>query len=73
ANETSTKKKQNFYIEHPDVSKRSEEETNAWRNKCGIVIQGEGIPKPAMTFEEASMPEYVLREVMKQGFSAPTP
>ncbi|CAM9478520.1 unnamed protein product, partial [Scytosiphon promiscuus] len=65
--------KQNFYIEHPDVSKRSEEETSAWRNKCGIVIQGEGIPKPAMTFEEASMPEYVLREVMKQGFSAPTP
>lgn len=64
---------QNFYIEHPDVSKRSEQETGAWRNKCGIVIQGEGIPKPAMTFEEASMPEYVLREVMKQGFSAPTP
>lgn len=64
---------QNFYIEHPDVSKRSEHETTAWRNKCGIVIQGEGIPKPAMTFEEASMPEYVLREVMKQGFSAPTP
>lgn len=67
------KNNQNFYIEHPDVSKRSDDETLAWRNKCGIVIQGEGIPKPAMTFEEASMPEYVLREVMKQGFSAPTP
>lgn len=64
---------QNFYIEHPDVSARSDGETTKWRNHCGIVIQGDGIPKPAMTFEEASMPEYVLREVMKQGFSAPTP
>ncbi|CAM9501481.1 unnamed protein product [Ectocarpus sp. 8 AP-2014] len=26
-----------------------------------------------MTFEEASMPEYVLREVLKQGFPKPTP
>lgn len=24
--------------------------------------------KPVMTFEEASMPEYVLKEVLKQGF-----
>lgn len=64
---------QNFYIEHPDVSRRTDEETHAWRNKCQIVIHGNGIPKPAMTFEEASMPEYVLKEVMKQGFSAPTP
>ena len=64
---------QNFYIEHPQVSKRTDHETSAWRQSCQIVIHGEGIPKPAMTFEEASMPEYVLREVMKQGFNAPTP
>lgn len=55
------------------MSRRTDEETHAWRNKCQIVIHGSGIPKPAMTFEEASMPEYVLKEVMKQGFSAPTP
>lgn len=64
---------QNFYIEHPDVSKRTDDETTKWRQSCGIVIQGDGIPKPAMTFEEASMPEYVLKEVMKQGFERPTP
>ena len=34
---------------------------------------GEGIPKPVMTFEEASMPEYVLTEVLKQGFEKPSP
>lgn len=63
----------NFYIPHPDVTQRTEAEAAAWRAKHGIVIQGEGIPVPVFTFEEASMPEYVLNEVMKQGFPAPTP
>ncbi|CAN0064657.1 unnamed protein product [Pylaiella littoralis] len=63
----------NFYIEHPHVTGRSSAEGDAWRQSVGINIQGEGIPKPVMTFEEASMPEYVLREVLKQGFPKPTP
>lgn len=63
----------NFYIEHPDVTKREETEAARWRTKHGITVQGHGIPKPVFTFEEASMPEYVLQEVMKQGFDAPTP
>ncbi|CAN0064231.1 unnamed protein product, partial [Ectocarpus sp. 4 AP-2014] len=63
----------NFYIEHPHVTSRSHEEGDAWRRSVGITIQGDGIPKPVMTFEEASMPEYVLREVLKQGFAKPTP
>ncbi|EED88448.1 atp-dependent RNA helicase [Thalassiosira pseudonana CCMP1335] len=62
-----------FYIEHPDVSKRPETEAQAWRASKQIVIVGEGIPKPCMTFEEASMPEYVLSEVIKCGFDKPTP
>ena len=59
----------NFYIEHPVVRGRSEEEAERWRRDHEIVIKGRGIPKPVMTFEEASMPEYVLREVLKQGFA----
>mmetsp|Transcript_23245 Transcript_23245/g.26481 ORF Transcript_23245/g.26481 Transcript_23245/m.26481 type:complete len:516 (+) Transcript_23245:125-1672(+) len=62
-----------FYIEHPDVTKRPEEEANAWRASKGIVIVGRDVPKPCMTFEEASMPEYILNEVLKQGFANPTP
>ncbi len=62
-----------FYIEHPDVTKRPEEEANAWRSSKQMVIQGDGVPKPCMTFEEASMPEYILSEVLKQGFDKPTP
>ena len=62
-----------FYIEHPDVTKRPEAEAEAWRASKQIVVIGEGVPKPCMTFDEASMPEYILTEVLKQGFDKPTP
>merc|ERR1719181_2102847 len=68
-----SKFEKNFYIEHPDVRGRTEESAVAWRSKVGITIVGNGIPKPVFTFEEASMPEYVLKEVLKQGFKEPTP
>ena len=63
----------NFYMEHPDVSKRSDQEAEAWRASKQIVVRGTDVPKPCMTFDEASMPEYVLSEVMKCGFDRPTP
>eukprot|EP01084_Bolivina_argentea_P305758 528231_1 len=63
----------NFYIEHPDVEKRSEAHAKEWRAKNEVIICGDGIPKPVLTFDEAPMPEVVLTEVLKQGFSAPTP
>ena len=62
-----------FYIEHPDVSKRPEEEANAWRASKGIVVNGTDVPKPVFTFDEASMPQYILTEVIKCGFDKPTP
>jgi len=49
------------------VTKRSDAEAEQWRASVQIQINGAGIPKPCMTFEEASMPAYVLSEVMKQG------
>jgi hypothetical protein len=63
----------NFYIEHPDVKRRSEQIADEWRRHNEITVVGRGIPKPVFNFEEASMPEYVLREVLKQGFKAPSP
>jgi ATP-dependent RNA helicase DDX5/DBP2 len=62
-----------FYIEHPDVTKRPDSDADAWRASKQIVVVGSGVPKPCMTFEEASMPEYILSEVMKCGFDKPTP
>jgi ATP-dependent RNA helicase DDX5/DBP2 len=63
----------NFYIEHPDVSARAEQEADSWRASKQIVVRGDDVPKPVLTFEEASMPEYVLSEVLKCGFDKPTP
>ena len=63
----------NFYIEHPAVTKRSDADADDWRRKHNITVIGTGVPKPTLTFEEASMPEYVLSEVLKQGFDKPTP
>ncbi|GFH54277.1 ATP-dependent RNA helicase [Chaetoceros tenuissimus] len=62
-----------FYIEHPDVTERPIAEAEEWRRSKQMKIEGEGVPKPCMTFEEASMPEYILGEVLKQGFDRPTP
>lgn len=62
-----------FYIEHPDVTARPVEEADKWRESKQIKVVGQGVPKPCMTFEEASMPEYILSEVLKQGFDKPTP
>lgn len=59
----------NFYIEHPAVTKRDEQSAEAWRAEQGITVIGRGVPKPVFTFDEASMPEYVLKEVLKQGFT----
>ena len=62
-----------FYIEHPAVQARSEAEAEAWRASKQMVVVGEGVPKPCLTFEEASMPEYILKEVLRCGFEKPSP
>ena len=49
------------------------EDAEAWRKSVEITISGRGVPKPCMTFEEASMPSYVQDEVLKCGFDKPTP
>ena len=46
----------NFYIEHPAVSSRTEAEAVEWRKTVGISVFGDGIPKPCLSFDEASMP-----------------
>eukprot|EP01036_Dinobryon_divergens_P058619 gene58619-78202_t len=35
----------NFYIEHPEVTKRPEQDAEAWRRANEITIAGRGIPK----------------------------
>lgn len=62
----------NFYHEHPNVTKRTDEEVQKWRQENEVIVSGTGVPKPVLTFEESPFPEYVLEEVYKAGFKKPT-
>ncbi len=62
----------NFYVEHPDVTARSEREIEEYRLKHEMNCFGKNVPKPVFSFAEASFPNYVLSEVEKLGFNSPT-
>ena len=44
-----------------------------YREMKSLFVQGQDIPKPVTTFEEANFPDYVYNILMKQGFVEPTP
>ena len=45
-----------FYIEHPDVTRRTDAECDQFRQERKITVMGRGCPKPITTFDEASFP-----------------
>ena len=61
-----------FYKEDPIVSARSEREVADFRRSKEITVQGNHVPRPVHTFDEAGFPKYVMDEVKAQGFAAPT-
>lgn len=62
----------NFYHEDPAVSARSEEEIAKFREENEMTISGREIPRPITNFKEAGFPDYVLKEVLAEGFEKPT-
>jgi ATP-dependent RNA helicase DDX5/DBP2 len=62
-----------FYQEHPDVQRMTQEEVDEFRRQHAMNLQGHGIPKPVRSFVEASFPDYLLNELKAAGFSNPTP
>ncbi|KAI8811853.1 P-loop containing nucleoside triphosphate hydrolase protein [Cladochytrium replicatum] len=62
----------NFYREHPEVTSQSTHQVEDFRRKHDIRVFGNDIPKPVETFEQASFPSYVLKEIFAAGFKAPT-
>eukprot|EP00429_Kryptoperidinium_foliaceum_P133981 CAMPEP_0176271962 /NCGR_PEP_ID=MMETSP0121_2-20121125/45470_1 /TAXON_ID=160619 /ORGANISM="Kryptoperidinium foliaceum, Strain CCMP 1326" /LENGTH=575 /DNA_ID=CAMNT_0017612123 /DNA_START=85 /DNA_END=1813 /DNA_ORIENTATION=+ len=72
--ESLIKFEKNFYQEHPAVVAMSPDEAEHVRRSKNItVVEGDNIPKPVRTFEEASFPEYVLEEIQRAGFREPSP
>ncbi|KAI9282017.1 P-loop containing nucleoside triphosphate hydrolase protein [Umbelopsis sp. AD052] len=69
---TMPKFEKNFYVEHPNVAARTEQEVTDIRNSFDMKLFGDNVPKPVTSFEEAGFPSYVLKEVLELGFTAPT-
>ncbi|TVY52580.1 ATP-dependent RNA helicase dbp2 [Lachnellula cervina] len=61
-----------FYKEDPLVTNRSEADVLKFRKEHSIAVQGNDVPRPVETFDEAGFPPYVMSEVKAQGFPAPT-
>ncbi|KAJ3970653.1 RNA helicase, partial [Lentinula raphanica] len=62
----------NFYVEDKRVSARSDREIEEFRRSKEIRIQGLNVPRPVTSFEEVGFPEYLMKTIRAQGFSAPT-
>ncbi|KAJ8681852.1 hypothetical protein QAD02_017644 [Eretmocerus hayati] len=65
--------KKDFYVPHPNVSNRHPREVQEYRELHKITLKGERVPNPIRYFEEGNFPDYVMREIARQGYTEPTP
>ncbi|KAK6125109.1 hypothetical protein DH2020_041173 [Rehmannia glutinosa] len=63
----------NFYVESPSVAAMSEGEVEEYRRRREITVEGKDVPKPVKSFRDVGFPDYVMQEVVKAGFTEPTP
>ncbi|KAJ2217627.1 ATP-dependent RNA helicase dbp2 [Coemansia sp. RSA 487] len=71
--ETLQRFEKNFYTEHESVAARSEQEVDEYRQQFEMIVTGDSIPKPIISFGETNFPDYVMNEITKLGFEKPTP
>ncbi|CAK9833470.1 Probable ATP-dependent RNA helicase DDX17 [Anthophora retusa] len=64
--------KKDFYIPHEAVQNRDPRTVEQYRSEKEITLKGKSIPNPVFTFEETGFPDYVLKEIKRQGFTEPT-
>lgn len=62
----------NFYSPTAIVDSRPPEEIERYRVEKEITICGQNVPKPIITFEEANLPDFLLKEFQSMGFGCPT-
>lgn len=61
-----------FYIPHKNAACRTEADINSYRETKDIIVRGSNVPCPNECFEEGSFPDYIMEELIKQGFAEPT-
>uniref|UniRef100_A0A336KTP2 RNA helicase n=1 Tax=Culicoides sonorensis TaxID=179676 RepID=A0A336KTP2_CULSO len=63
----------NLYDESNITKNREKKEIADFLLKHQINIKGNQLPKPVLTFEEINFPDYLKKEIQRQGFLHPTP
>ncbi|KAH8295074.1 hypothetical protein KR018_006680, partial [Drosophila ironensis] len=63
--------KKNFYQEHPNVAARSPYEVQRYRDEHEITVRGQA-QNPIQDFSEVYLPDYVMKEIRRQGYKEPT-
>lgn len=51
---------------------RSQEEVDQYRMEKEITVKGNNVPHPIQMFNEPNFPDYMMQEILKQGFAEPT-
>ena len=62
----------NFYQPHANLVSKPLHEVEAYRREKEITLKGSDIPHPIVSFDEANFPDYVMKEIQRQGFKEPT-
>nr|BAN20948.1 DEAD box ATP-dependent RNA helicase [Riptortus pedestris] len=63
----------NFYVPHQStIESRTEEEVVLFRLSREITVKGNRVPAPSQIFEEGNFPDYLMTEILRQGFNRPT-
>ena len=65
--------KKDFYIEHENVTDRDDDEIQDFLDENQITVDGDAVPRPVYTFDEANFPDYILRAMEDMGWKEPTP
>ncbi|GFN78187.1 ATP-dependent RNA helicase dbp2 [Plakobranchus ocellatus] len=69
---TLQKFEKNFYKEHPNVASRHQEEIRRFHKEKQITVSGKALPNPIFTFEEGNFPDYVMGQIRRNSWQAPT-
>ena len=67
--------KKDFYVAHPQISSMSKAEVDELRRTMNISAfspNGEAVTNPVPKFDLMGFPEYIMSELVKAGFPAPT-
>lgn len=63
----------NFYKEHPEIEKLTQEQSEDLRCKLEIKVSGESPPKPVCSFAHFNFDEQLMKVIRRSEYTQPTP